>query len=67
MGNSKSQVAENNGNVVNDIVIQPATIENDDLKMCIYVIAIICVLNFCINIYKMWYKNVKKNIQRAQI
>lgn len=64
---SSSKEVENTGTVVNELTIQPATIENKDILILLYIITGIAVFYFVIDIYKMWRKNIKKQyLQRAE-
>lgn len=64
MGGKTSKKVDNTGTVVNEVTIQPATIENNDIILLLYVLTIISVLNFLINAYKMWRKSLKKQYLR---
>lgn len=60
MGKPQSKVQDNTGTVVNDIQIQPATIENTDLVVCIHIITVILALQLIYKAYKIFHKNLKK-------
>jgi len=60
MGKSQSKAHDNSGTVVNDIQIQPATIENTDLLVCVHIITVILSLQFIYKIYKLFHRNIKK-------
>lgn len=59
MGGTKSKT-DNSGTVVNDIQIQPASIENTDLIVCVHLITAILIIQFLYKIYKIFHKNIKK-------
>jgi len=66
MGGKHSNV-DNTGTVINDIQIQPATLENSDLILCVYVITVVLVINFAYKIYKIFHKNMKKKYVNASV
>lgn len=59
MGQSNTKT-QNAGAVINEIDIQPATVENLDIKICLYIITTILTINFVYNLYKLLHKNLKK-------
>lgn len=70
MCNSKHENTDidNKGSkVVNDIFIQPTSLENGDIIFLVYVITIVVVLHLALKLYKMWHNNVRKRyLNRAQ-
>jgi len=64
MGN-KQPKAENTGTVINEIELQPATIENTDLIICAHVCTFIMIVQFLYKIYKLFHKNMKKKYNTA--
>lgn len=66
MGGTNSKEVENTGSVVQEVTVQPSTVENKDLIALLYILTIISVLNFLMSIYKMWRKSLKKQyLKRA--
>lgn len=59
MLNSNSKT-ENAGAVLNEIEIQPSTIENLDIKICLYVMTILMVINFLYHLYGIMQRRLKK-------
>lgn len=66
MGKQQSK-AENTGNIVNEVRIQPASVENTDLLICIYVITLIVVIQFFYKIYKIYHSSLKKKYTNSTI
>lgn len=63
----KNNKLENTGEVINEIQIQPARLENLDLKICMYICTIIMVLRFIYTLYKIQRKNLKKKFINAAL
>jgi len=57
---SKTSKPENTGTVINDIQIQPASVENTDLIVCIYIITALLIVQFVYKLYKIFHRNMKK-------
>jgi len=61
MGNQQPKATvQNAGTVVNEVQIQPATLENTDLILCVYVITFAVIAQIIYKIYKIYHKNLKK-------
>lgn len=59
MGSEQSK-SHNSGTVINDIAIQPATIENTDIIVCLFIITFYMTCQFIYKIYKIFHRNIKK-------
>jgi len=59
MGSRESK-SENAGTVINQVDIQPATIENIDVIICLYIITVLSIASFLYKIYKIYFKKLKK-------
>jgi len=61
MGNSQPKATvQNAGTVINEVEVQPATLENTDIILCLYIITFAVVIQFIYKVYKIYHKNLKK-------
>lgn len=63
----KSTKVDNEGNIVNTIEVQPATLTNVDILICLYIITTLSILSFLYKLYKVWHKNIKKKYSDNKI
>jgi len=66
MGKTQSK-AENTGTIVNELRIQPATVENTDLLICIYIITFAIIVKFFYKVYKIYHSSLKKKYTNSTI
>ena len=56
----KNTKDEKIGTLVNEIDVQPTSLQNSDLIICVYIITLAVVLNFLYKAYKIAHRNMKK-------
>lgn len=57
---SKQASQQTTGTVINEVEIHQAEIVNSDIRIVLYLIVIILVIQMVMTIYKMWCKNLKR-------
>ena len=66
MGNQQPK-AENTGTVLNEIDIQPTSVQNNDIIICIYIITAILTIQFVYKAYKAYHKMLRKRYTESVI
>lgn len=67
MGHSESKEVDADGQVVNSIIINPVEIENDHIKIVLYILLALRLIEMFFNGFKAYHKYVKRQYSDPKI
>jgi len=67
MGNTEQKVEKGTANVINEVQVLPASIENYDILICMYICTVIMILRCLYTAYKIFQRYFKKKYSQVPI